>query len=126
MLPNFIAKPKADKKTYFGDQINDIKDISSISLRRPVDRVSACPCIPSKSSSAVRIGALGACEGDVLGASAVGETGGETVGEWVGEAVGGIVLETTYQQACVQLAASPPCVRMYVDELGPGFVRRAM
>jgi hypothetical protein len=51
VLPNYTAKPKADKKTYFGDQINDIKDISSISLRRPVDRVSACRCVPCNLSS---------------------------------------------------------------------------
>lgn len=51
VLSNFIAKPKADKKTYFGDQINHIKDISSISLRRPVDRVSARLCVPSNLSS---------------------------------------------------------------------------
>ena len=41
ILPNLIAKPKGEKKQYFGDQIDGIKDISNIGLRRPVDRVGA-------------------------------------------------------------------------------------
>eukprot|EP00238_Polyblepharides_amylifera_P003974 CAMPEP_0196592406 /NCGR_PEP_ID=MMETSP1081-20130531/72667_1 /TAXON_ID=36882 /ORGANISM="Pyramimonas amylifera, Strain CCMP720" /LENGTH=429 /DNA_ID=CAMNT_0041916097 /DNA_START=127 /DNA_END=1416 /DNA_ORIENTATION=- len=38
VLPNYIAKPKTDKKSYFGDQVNEIKDVSAINLKRPIEK----------------------------------------------------------------------------------------
>ena len=33
-----MAKPKGEKRSYIADEINQIKDISSVNLRRPIDR----------------------------------------------------------------------------------------
>jgi hypothetical protein len=38
VVPNCIAKPKGEKRSYTCDEIHGIKDISSLNLRRPVDR----------------------------------------------------------------------------------------
>jgi hypothetical protein len=38
VVPNCVAKPKGEKRTYVCDEIHLIKDISSLNLRRPVDR----------------------------------------------------------------------------------------
>ena len=37
-MPNCVAKPKGEKRSYIADEINQIKDISSVNLRRPIDR----------------------------------------------------------------------------------------
>ena len=37
-MPNCVAKPKGKKRSYIADEINQIKDISSVNLRRPIDR----------------------------------------------------------------------------------------
>ena len=37
-MPNCVAKPKGEKRSYIADEINQVKDISSLNLRRPVDR----------------------------------------------------------------------------------------
>ena len=38
MVPNCVAKPKGEKRSYVCEEIHTIKDISSLTLRRPVDR----------------------------------------------------------------------------------------
>ena len=38
VVPNCVAKPKGEKRTYVCDEMHAIKDISSLNLRRPVDR----------------------------------------------------------------------------------------
>ena len=38
VVPNCVAKPKGAKRTYVCDEMHAIKDISSLNLRRPVDR----------------------------------------------------------------------------------------
>ena len=38
MVPNCVAKPKGEKRSYVCDEIHNIKDISSLNLRRPIDR----------------------------------------------------------------------------------------
>ncbi|ACO64185.1 actin superfamily [Micromonas commoda] len=38
VVPNCVAKPKGEKRSYIADEINQVKDISSLNLRRPVDR----------------------------------------------------------------------------------------
>lgn len=38
MVPNCVAKPRGEKRSYVCDEIDNIKDISSLNLRRPVDR----------------------------------------------------------------------------------------
>ena len=37
-MPNCIAKPKGEKRSYICDEIHSIKDVSSLNLRRPIDR----------------------------------------------------------------------------------------
>ena len=37
-MPNCIAKPKGEKRSYICDEIHGIKDVSSLNLRRPIDR----------------------------------------------------------------------------------------
>jgi actin-related protein 6 len=37
-VPNCIAKPKGEKRSYICDEIHTIKDVSSLNLRRPIDR----------------------------------------------------------------------------------------
>ena len=37
-MPNCVAKPKGEKRSYMCEEINTIKDISSLNLRRPIDR----------------------------------------------------------------------------------------
>ena len=37
-MPNCVAKPKGEKRSYMCDEIHNIKDISSLNLRRPIDR----------------------------------------------------------------------------------------
>ncbi len=43
MFPNCTAKPKGGRQVYVGDQLLDSRDISQLSLRRPIDRVRAPP-----------------------------------------------------------------------------------
>ena len=38
VVPNCIAKPKGEKRSYICDEIAGIKDVSCLTLRRPVDR----------------------------------------------------------------------------------------
>ena len=38
VVPNCIAKPKGEKRSYVCDEIHGIKDVSSLNLRRPIDR----------------------------------------------------------------------------------------
>ena len=38
VVPNCVAKPKGEKRSYVCEEIHDIKDISSLNLRRPIDR----------------------------------------------------------------------------------------
>jgi len=38
VVPNCVAKPKGDKRSYVCDEIHGVKDISSLNLRRPIDR----------------------------------------------------------------------------------------
>jgi actin-related protein len=37
-VPNCTAKPKSEKRLYVGDEVDELRDISAVSLRRPVDR----------------------------------------------------------------------------------------
>lgn len=38
VVPNCIVKSGADKKGYLGDQVDSIKDISSLTVRRPIEK----------------------------------------------------------------------------------------
>uniref|UniRef100_A0A7S0WIK7 Actin-related protein 8 n=1 Tax=Pyramimonas obovata TaxID=1411642 RepID=A0A7S0WIK7_9CHLO len=38
VFPNCILKPKSDKKSYTGDLSDEIKDISTITIRRPIEK----------------------------------------------------------------------------------------
>ena len=37
-VPNCTAKPKSEKRLYVGDEVDELRDISAVSIRRPVDR----------------------------------------------------------------------------------------
>ena len=37
-MPNCTAKPKSEKRLYVGDEVDELRDISAVSIRRPVDR----------------------------------------------------------------------------------------
>jgi hypothetical protein len=37
-VPNCVAKPKGEKRLYVGDELDELRDLSALVLRRPVDR----------------------------------------------------------------------------------------
>jgi actin-related protein 6 len=41
VFPNCTAKPKGERQVYVGDALLDAKDIMSLNMRRPFDRVRA-------------------------------------------------------------------------------------
>jgi actin-related protein 6 len=40
IIPNSIARSRAEKKVYVADEVESCKDLSSLAYRRPFERVS--------------------------------------------------------------------------------------